>query len=301
MSNNHIKEPDDEREVSSSSKLNLDRLLYERHFRNNPIQQIDDNDLNQTNILLTSSDNIPVNNIITTPTNQPPPNILPHSKHIEQSTFDYKNSLRPINICNVNIQGFNDPTKRFQFLDHCTRQNLDIIGLSELHFSNKSNTRNEIFTKNDTYDFYWSIDDTDKLTAGGVGLAIHKQLSKHVRSWQEYKGRIVYADLYFKQKNKIRIVQLYNPPRKHHILSMDIFRKLENVIIDALKNNFQLMIMGDFNEDMNKFHSRKREGQSTKSYKFNYLRLMNKYNLSNAHELFHNAPFENTWNDKSRI
>ena len=301
MSAHRIIIPDDEREASSIiPNEQLDRLLFDRHFRNDPIRQITPNNSSTSIVDIT-----PNNNNINPTT---PDTRTRHSSHQTttkpsntSTTNNYKNCHYPINICNVNIQGFNDPIKRFQFLDHCSRSNFDIIGLSELHFSSKSNTRDELLTKNDRYDCFWSIDPTPNLTAGGVGLLINKHLSKHIRSWQEYKGRIIYVDLFFKQKNKVRLVQIYNPPRKHHQLSEEIFRKLEDIIIIAQKENFQIIIMGDFNENMNEFYTRKREGRSIRNYKFNFLRLMNKYNLLNTVELFNNPPFVNTWNNKSRI
>ena len=50
MSYNLTEELDDEREVSSDMTEQLDRLLYERHFRNNPIRQTTNDNHLDTNV-----------------------------------------------------------------------------------------------------------------------------------------------------------------------------------------------------------------------------------------------------------
>ena len=85
--------------------------------------------------------------------------------------------------------------------------------------------------------------------------------------------------MYFKCNNKLRIIQLYNPSRKHKIINEEIYCKMEHLITTAQIKSFKLIIMGDFNENINKYYRRKIEGLTTKSSKFNLLRLMSKYTL----------------------
>src|SRR3989337_2237081 len=288
MIDNQNEEPDDEREVSSRSITKLDNVLFSRHFQNNHTLQ---------------------QSILPTSLNPPPPlnelhnpphtsfNMLPNS----DSLITYQNSRYPINICNINIRGFNDPSKQFQFLDHCERNNFDIVGLSELHFSSSSATRSKTFTNHPKYDFYWSIENSDNLTAGGVGLIINKHLSRHVQSHKNFKGRLVYVDLNFKSNVKLRIIQIYNPPKHRKLLSEEIYYQLKNYIIEGQNKRFHVIVMGDFNEHMNEYHDRLTNGLSVQHSKFNFLRLMNRYNLLNTIEQFNSPPFNPTWNNTTRI
>src|SRR6266511_2855467 len=289
MSNNHIREPDDERKVSSSFINNLDNILFARHFQNNH--------LTQQTIIPRPSDLLTINDDSPTHTTAPRPTTLPISDPLKI----YQNSRYPINICNVNIRGFNDPTKQFQFLDHCERNHFDIIGISELHFSSNSITRSKTFTNNSRYDFFWSIEDSNNLTAGGVCLVINKHLSRHIQSYNSFKGRLVYVDLNFKRNVKLRIIQLYNPPRHRKSLSEEIYYKLKSYIVEGQNKQFHVIVMGDFNEHMNEYHDRLTQGLSVQHSKFNFLRLMNKYNLLNTIEQFNSPPFTPTWNNKTQI
>ena len=287
MINNPNEEPDDEREVSSGSIKNLDHILFSRHFQNNHSEQ--------QSILPTPTNplDINTNNIRTTPS----PLILPKIDPL----ISYRNSNYPINLCNINVRGFNDPTKQFQFIDHCTRNNFDIIGLSELHFASKAATRSQIFTNDRRYDFYWATEESETLTAGGVGLMINKHLSRHIRSYKTFKDRIIYADLYFKRHTILRIIQVYNPTRIHKELRKEVYNRLKYYIEEGQNKNFQVIVMGDLNENMDDYYDRKAEGKSTLSYNFNLLRLLARSDLLNVQEQFHSTPFTYTWNNKRRI
>src|SRR5687767_10300556 len=105
--------PDDEREVSSGSIQQLDNILFSRHFQNNHTTQ---QSILPTSLNPPSSINESHNPSHTSVNTLPNPDPL----------ITYQNSRYPINICNINIRGFNDPTKQFQFLDHCERNNFDI-------------------------------------------------------------------------------------------------------------------------------------------------------------------------------
>ena len=70
MSNTQSTQPDGEREVSSSSNTNLDRLLYERHFRNSPVNQIN-TDINYIDTSTSNRQNETTNTITTNVINEP--------------------------------------------------------------------------------------------------------------------------------------------------------------------------------------------------------------------------------------
>ena len=54
-----------------------------------------------------------------------------------------------INLCTLNIRGFNDPMKQIQLINYLESQHYDIIGLTETHFSTHHNTHT--FKQHPTY------------------------------------------------------------------------------------------------------------------------------------------------------
>ena len=61
------------------------------------------------------------------------------------------NTMRPLNIVTVNVQGLNDKTKQKLFLQHVEFHSFDIIGISELHMKTDSSTCTPIFRDNKVY------------------------------------------------------------------------------------------------------------------------------------------------------
>ena len=112
--------------------------------------------------------------------------------------------------------------------------------------------------------------------------------------YKSFKGRIVYVDLNFKRNIKLRIIQIYNPPRHQKLLSEEIYYKLKEYIVEGQNKLFQVIVMGDFNEHMNEYYDRLTSGLSIQNSKFNFLRLMHKYNLLNTVEQFNSPPFAMT-------
>ena len=49
----------------------------------------------------------------------------------------------------------------------------------------------------------------NQVLGSGVGIIINKELGKHISKVYRFKDRIIYIDLLFKEKNKIRILNLY--------------------------------------------------------------------------------------------
>jgi len=84
--------------------------------------------------------------------------------------------------------------------------------------------------------------------ASGISIIIRKQLALHVHSCKSYKGRIIYVNLFFKGKTKIRIIQFYNyADLKHKNENLLLYDELFKYILEAQKLQYYIIVMGDFN------------------------------------------------------
>jgi exonuclease III len=206
------------------------------------------------------------------------------------------NQYHLVNITTLNVRGFNDYVKQHQILDFIRIEHLDIIGLSELHVTNKSFTKHNLYTKNDLYDFYWAINDdqSDQDSASGCCLVVKKEFSKHIRSIKTYKGQMIVADFFFKRFNRIRIIHIYVLPTKQMSQRKELAKEFNRFLEDGYKNNLELIVFGDFNENMDQFLEKKSCGLETNSHVYRILNLLYHQRLTNTMEHHSTAPFPHT-------
>jgi len=138
----------------------------------------------------------------------------------------------PFRIMTQNIQGLNSPSKQEQILQTMSTNNIDILGLSETKLIDRSSRL--LYKKNDKYIAYFNNDNLNS-QGTGVSLIFSKVYARNIHKVEGYKGRLIYADLYFKGNTKLRIVQVY----LHSSLSYirrdieDIHNKLNDYVEDA--------------------------------------------------------------------
>ena len=211
------------------------------------------------------------------------------------------NRYYPVNIATLNVRGLNDQVKQHQILDYINIQRLDIIGLTELHVTNNNYAKHPRYTKNNSYDFFWAIneDSTDPDPASGCALIVKKDFSKHIQRIQTYKGRIVCADFYFKRFNRIRIITVYVPPTNRIELRKAMALVLTSFLEEGYRKGFKLIVMGDFNENMDLFLDRKLSGRSINSHTHRFLNLMHRFQLRNSLEHHSSSPYAHTWKNSS--
>ena len=211
------------------------------------------------------------------------------------------NKYFPVNIATLNVRGFNDDVKQHQILDYINLMHLDIVGLTELHVTNESFTKKQCFKSNESYDFYWAIDDNKQQvdTASGCCLALKKDFSKHIQKVQTFKGRLISIDLFFKRFNRIRIILVYVPPTKRLDLKKELALELTKCIDDGCRKKFKLVVMGDFNENMDSFLDQKLQGRSANTHVHRFLNIMNRFQLHNSLEHHSSTPFAHTWKNST--
>lgn len=150
------------------------------------------------------------------------------------------------NIASINARGLNTITKQNSIHSLINHYSLDILGISETRLLPKTAKHCYPFPKD--YRGWWDCD-PDHPSSAGVGLILSPVLAKHVQKITSSKGRYIAADLFFPNRIKLRIIQIYSPATSDTRIITPINNKLIAFINQSLHNNFSIMIMGDFNSD----------------------------------------------------
>src|SRR5438132_9563033 len=100
----------------------------------------------------------------------------------------------------------NDINKQIQIIKEIKNNKIHIMGISET----KLNYNNAKFLyKNETEYQAWFSKEKTNTMGSGVALIIHNNIAKHVQKVEMIGNRIIYADMYFKGKIKLRVIQVY--------------------------------------------------------------------------------------------
>jgi exonuclease III len=163
-----------------------------------------------------------------------------------------KNPLPQIfKLGTLNINFFTE-TKKHILYDILQDNNIQILGLSETHLTKKQSRR--IFHEfKDEYTFYYDVDETS-IKSTGVGIIVKNEFNLRVINSNSYRGRIIYVDLLMEKKKKIRIIQYYGHTGTSRMSNVDFNEtvkpyhdKLIETIQEAKANQFDVIVMGDFN------------------------------------------------------
>ena len=161
-------------------------------------------------------------------------------------------------------------TSKFDALfDDIFDASLSIIGLQETRISETNADvmfKQHVARKSTTYPYraYWSFDPLDK--TGGVSLVIASYISKYVQRIHRYKSRFIAIDLYLPAK-KLKIINVYCYQADDYIAKGKTFNKyVMDHITKAEKDNFKVIILGDFNADPAKYLDALIKGLTPKPY-----------------------------------
>ena len=170
----------------------------------------------------------------------------------KQNSPRLNDTLNTISFALLNVRGINDTCKFDDIIDDLIIENFSIIGLQETRL--KENNANFMFKNfiashhsNNQYKDYWSFDPRD--SSGGVGFIIAPFVSKYVQKIHRYHSRFIALDIFLPAK-KLKVINIYNYQQGDFLRSGKAFAKFVSTHIDdARKNNFKIIIMGDFNTD----------------------------------------------------
>src|SRR3954447_8122251 len=214
----------------------------------------------------------------------------------------------PINILNQPnifkiassiVSSLCETVKQNQIMTFIETHKINIMELSETKLSSRAA---EFINKNsNSYISWWNCDDKNK-DGTGVSIVINKHTSKFVQKVsgeKDYKGRLLYVDLYMKGHSKLRVIQTYihaNNIEKQQTLIL--YEKILKIIDQAQQNDFKIIIMGDFNINLIKFEQiTRRDG--TIPWKFSFISKLYNRNFLNTFSQFHDQ-LKPTWHSGQR-
>src|SRR6266496_619717 len=180
-------------------------------------------------------------------------NIL--NNYFDTHHFSINDSSRPyiFTFACHNVRGLMNPSKQIQLLDAFNHKHLDILGLSETKLSSNASIHDFKNTKN--FSSWWSHHPSRQVS-GGIGLIIRQPLASHVQNVTKWRGRVIYADLYF-TSHKFRIINAYVPPISSHGKQerLDTHTYIKKLLQQSLTSNIICILMGDFNVCPKKYDS----------------------------------------------
>ena len=158
-----------------------------------------------------------------------------------------KNNL--IKIAIHNVQGIkNNKIKQEMIFQEIINNKYKIVGLTETNINYSIGKYLNRFNKN--YQVWTNKESYQKL-GSGVALIIHNDIAKYIQKVISIKDRIIYCDLYFQGKNKIRIINCYiNTDKNNRKEREDTYNNIIKIIKEVKSKKFKIIIMRDLNTDI---------------------------------------------------
>jgi len=173
--------------------------------------------------------------------------------------YSHFNDPNFFSIATQNVRSCTSTDKMTQIEQFFVSYNLDILGLSETHFNSTQALYCSKNFHNKPYKFIFSSDNPQN-NYQGVGFIIRSYLHDHIFFQKFILDRIAYIDLQFKNKTKLRIIQIYLPANTNDHDQIALRSKIEtlviNIILEAQSKLFHIILMGDFNIDFYKIHNK---------------------------------------------
>src|SRR5438876_5571179 len=153
-----------------------------------------------------------------------------------------KDPKKIIKIITHNIREINRLTDQDNILQELKKEEIDIIGLSEMNLTSRASTFS--FKDQDDYKALHTCNDNSPYGAG-VSILIHKYLAKHIHKIIKVDGHILALHLLFKGKNKLLVIQVYLTNDKQR--SLDLQKQIQKIIGGERSATTNIIVMGDFN------------------------------------------------------
>jgi exonuclease III len=198
-----------------------------------------------------------------------------------------------LTIGTININYLTD-YKQNMITNIMNETQIHILGIAETHLTNK---QTKYYLKNDQkYIGFFNNDDTT-VRETGVGIIIDREYAKHIFNIGYYKGRIIYLDLMFKKKTKIRIIQFYGKPLSQIVINKRIIQEFQkevtNLVKTAKATNMEVILMGDFNTHYEKYTTNKSLGRRTAWQHKIFEKIEEKYNMFDPIQVFYDISPKN--------
>src|SRR6266511_4557288 len=179
---------------------------------------------------------------------------------------NYNFPTNKISCATINIRGLNDTIKQTNLINECLHHHINILAIQETHFKNQS--CRHILSNHPLYHNLWAHDVTNPCS--GVGFLISRDIAKYIHRSNSYKGRVLSLDFQFKGKKKLRIINIYIPPR-HNSFRQHIQTFVKTLINSSIDDNYELILLGDFNTNIDRFNTRLANNHGTSGNRYDIL------------------------------
>ncbi|POG61450.1 hypothetical protein GLOIN_2v1814043, partial [Rhizophagus irregularis DAOM 181602=DAOM 197198] len=166
------------------------------------------------------------------------------------------------NMGTLNIRGMTK-LKMMNIKDVLTKYNFDVLAVTETKINIKYGKflMQEVGI-NKNYTMFGTIDNTN-INSTGLLVFIKNNIANHVTKVQNHMGRILEINLNFSKHNKLSIISIYNKSgnsTEARNLQQTINQLVINMIKDTRRNQYQTMLLGDFNLRYAKYEKLKNRG-----------------------------------------
>ena len=147
---------------------------------------------------------------------------------------------KSLRIGSWNVRTMYEVGKQEQIRNEMQRYNLDILGISETHWSQSGQRK----LKTGELILYSG---EEELHRRGVAMFLSKKVSKTLRGWEAHGPRIILASFTTKKRLNINIVQVYAPTNDAPTEEKDDFYTRLQEVVDKLPIRDVNVVMGDLN------------------------------------------------------
>src|SRR6266542_5373931 len=126
----------------------------------------------------------------------------------------------------------------------------------------------------------------------GVSVLISQHFYNHLQKISCFHGRLICIDFGFKGRKPTRIISIYFPTKSQNNkkISHETTREVTELLDEATKKNYEIIILGDFNRDINKYLLRTPLSSRTP----HILNIIDKFHLTDIIGKFFSSP-KPTW------
>ena len=183
-------------------------------------------------------------------------NTVPTNSFAQAAQNDTNNNISPpiphLAFATHNVRSFTNIAKQNFLIDLYSSLDIDVIGLQETNFT-QSHIKPFNLTFNSQFHGFFGtpLQASSQTTGYGVGLLLKQNLANHIFRHEIILNRIIVVDLQFAKKQKMRIINAYIPPA-----DANAKKTIHSIIFDQIKlavsNNYHIILLGDFNANMDK-------------------------------------------------
>ncbi len=196
-----------------------------------------------------------------------------------------------------NVVSFVNPTKQNQVIQEALLNQIDILGLSETNLPTASTKFQKSHLPSE-YTYFFASDKHHK--GSGIALCIKSSLADYIFYHTSNRGHYVLIDLQLRNKQKLRIIQIYLHANNAHLSArLELEKEILLHLQFAHTRNYHTIIMDDFNVDIDNLAL----NRQTRTTKMRFISQLKAFDLVDTYDLLGSddspKPYQYTWHNVS--